>query len=195
MDDFKICNSRSRNIDVVRIQDALIEEIFRINRTYYVTISYGVMSNFSMIFIELVTLIISEDTIIRDHFGQNLTIRDLREGMIIDADISSAMTLSIPPQARAFRITVKSNGDSPIVRVDRVLDVDTRNNFLLTGSANDLSSQMRFVITNSTSIWDRRGNRIRFRDIRPGQTVRIEHANFQTASIPPQTTAFNIWVI
>lgn len=195
MDDFKICNRTSRDNDVIRVQNALIEEIFIANRTYYVTISYGVMGDFSMIHMELVTLIVSQDTIIRDQFGQNMSLRALREGMVIDAEFSSAMTRSIPPQTRAFRITVKNNAASSIFRVDRVLDVDTSNNFLYTGYDNDISSQMRFVITNSTGIWDRRGNRIRLRDLRPGQTVRVEHANFQTLSIPPQTTAFNVWLI
>lgn len=195
MDDFKMCNVTSRNNNSISVQNALIEEVYNANRTCYVTISYGVKGDFSMIHMELLTLIVSQETIIRDQFGQNLPMRSLREGMIIDAEFSSAMTMSIPPQARAFRIIVKSDAGSSVIRLDRVLEVDNRNNFLYTGIANNLSSQMRFVITNSTNIWDRNGNRIRLRDLRPGQRVKVEHANFQTASIPPQTTAFNIWVI
>jgi len=140
-------------------------------------------------------LIVSQDTIIRDQFGQNLSLRDLRESMVIDAEFSSAMTMSIPPQARAFRIIVKRNEGSSVVTVGRVLSIDTRNNLLYTGSPNNISSLMRFVITNSTTIWNRRGRQIRLSDIRLGQTVRVEHATFQTPSIPPQTTAFNVWII
>jgi hypothetical protein len=194
VEDVKICNRNSRDNDTIRVQDAFIEEISIINRTSHVTISYGVMGKFSMIHMELVILIVSQDTIIRNQLGQNMSMRDLREGMVIDAEFSSAMTMSIPPQARAFRIIIKNNKEASIIRVDRVLEVDTRNNFLYTGSANNLSSQMRFVITNTTAIWDRRGHRIHLRDLRPGQTVRIEHATFQTPSIPPQTTAFKVWV-
>jgi hypothetical protein len=51
------------------------------------------------------------------------------------------------------------------------------------------------VVDNSTEIFDRRGNRIRFRDLRPGQMVRVEHADFMTMSIPPQTTAYIVWVL
>lgn len=195
MDDLEICNVTSRNNASIRVQNAFIEEVSNANRTCYVTISYGVKGDFSMTHMKLVTLIVSQDTIIRDQFGQNLPMRSLRKGMVIDAEFSSAMTMSVPPQARAFRITVKNNTASSVTRVDRVLEVDNRNNFLYTGSANNLSSQMRFAITKSTNIWDRRGNRIRLRDLRPGQKVRVEHANFQTASIPPQSTAFNVWVI
>ena len=50
-------------------------------------------------------------------------------------------------------------------------------------------------MTDSTIILDRRGNRIQLENLRPGQMVRIEHATFQTASIPPQTTAFRVQVL
>ncbi|HAQ40379.1 MAG TPA: hypothetical protein DCM73_05805 [Clostridiales bacterium] len=73
--------------------------------------------------------------------------------------------------------------------------VDTDNSFLYTGNPNDIFSQMRFVITDATTIRDRRGRRIRLSDLRPGEFVRVEHAIFQTLSIPPQTTAFNVQVL
>lgn len=184
----------SRN--VINVEDAIVEEIsadFR-TQTGYVTISYGVMGNFNIIHMELVSLIVSRDTIIRDQFGQNMTLRDLREGMRVDAEFSSSMTRSIPPQARAFRITVINQIDTAVTE-GRVIDVDTRNGFLLTGRPNDIYSQMRFVITDATVIRNRRGRRIRLRDIRPGDFVVVEHANFQTMSIPPQTTAFDVQVL
>lgn len=196
MEELEINNRRPQSNDVIRAKDAMIEDIMFDNRTSYVTISYGVMGDYlSMIHIQEVVLIVDQSTIIRDQFGQNLSVRDLRKGMVVDAVFSASMTRSIPPQARAFNITVKNQQGTSQFYDGRVLSVDTRNNFLTTGSRNNPSSQMRFVITNSTMIWDRRGNRIRLRDIRPGQLVRVEHANFQTASIPPQTTAFTVWVL
>jgi len=105
------------------------------------------------------------------------------------------MTRSIPPQSNAFRITVVGENEPSNVTVGRVLSTDINNNFLYTGRANSISSIMRFVITDATRILDRRGNRISLRNLRPGQTVRVEHATFQTASIPPQTTAFNVQII
>lgn len=188
------------NDDIIRTRDSIIEEI-RIDRsTGFVTISYGVMGDFNIIHMELVTLVVGNDTIIRDRSGRNLRLSDLREGMVVDAEFSSAMTFSIPPQARAFRITVvnrnvNSNITDSMITEGRVLTVDFANGFLYTGNMNNLSSQMRFVITNSTAILDRNGNRIRLRHIRPGQRVRVEHATFQTPSIPPQTTAFVVQVI
>ncbi|NLJ57397.1 MAG: hypothetical protein GX339_00960 [Tissierellia bacterium] len=182
--------------NVITAEDAIIEEIFSDNRsrTTYVTISYGLMTDFCMLHMELVTLTISRDTIIRDQFGQNMTVRDLREGMRVDAEFSANMTRSIPPQARAFRITVISQLETKVTE-GRVLEVDRTNGFLLTGRPNDIYSQMRYVITDATTIRNRRGRSIRLRDLRPGDYVSVEHANFQTMSIPPQTTAFNVQLL
>jgi hypothetical protein len=199
MKEFTILSQRNgcpcNNDNVIRTRDSIIEEI-RIDRnTGYVTISYGRMGDFNMLHMELVTLIVSRDTIIRDSNGRNLNLSDLREGMVVDAEFSSAMTFSIPPQSRACRITVVNRNAASNTTVGRVMTVDVRNGFLYTGSANDLTSQMRYVITNSTSILDSRGNQIPLRNIRIGQRVRVEHANFQTSSIPPQTTAFVVQIL
>lgn len=199
MKDIEICNCNcdrpSGDNNSIRVFDAIIEEINFVNRVGYVTISYGIPGDFNMIHMELVTLIVSQDTEIRNESGRLLSMRDLREGMLVDAVFSSAMTMSIPPQARAFSITVKNRVNPSEVTVDNVLRVDTRNNFLYTGTFNNRASQIRFVITNTTVILDRRGRRINLRDLRVGETVRVEHANFMTASIPPQTTAFSVQVL
>jgi len=54
---------------------------------------------------------------------------------------------------------------------------------------------MRFVVSQATEILDQTGSSIPLSALQPGQMARIEHANFQTASIPPQTTAYRIQVI
>jgi len=197
MDDFLVSNQRRRppGNDVIRAENAFIENISTENRTGYVTISYGVMGEFCMVHMEIVTLVVNRDTIIRDQFGQTLSFSDLREGMVVDAEFSGAMTRSIPPQSIAFRITVINQNSNSQITEGRVLSVDTNNNFFLTGNPNDIYSQMRFVVSDSTVIRDRRGRQIRLRDLRPGEFVRVEHANFQTMSIPPQTTAFNVQVL
>lgn len=191
-------NRRNRAINV---EDAVIEEIFQDNNVSYVTISYGVIGDFNTINMELVRLVVDRNTIIRDRRGRRMGVRDLRVGNVVDASFSTAMTRSIPPQSRAFAITLIREYVNPIqpgfpnIVEDRIMEVDRNNNFLITGNPFDMMSQMRFVVDNSTEIFDRRGNRIRLRDLRPGQMVRVEHADFMTMSIPPQTTAFRIWVI
>lgn len=187
--------SLRRRVNVIFANNAIIEEISRDNRTSYVTISYEAMDANCMTNMSVVRLVVNRNTVIRDQFGQPMSVNDLREGMLVNAEFSSAMTRSIPPQANAYRITVLNQNEAFVITEDTVIGVDPRNNFLLTGDPYNMYDQMRFVVNESTVIRDRRGNRIRLTDLRPGQVVRVEHANFQTASIPPQTTAFSIQVI
>lgn len=196
MDDFLVSDQRmrqSRNRIVAR--NALIEDINIDNRTGFVTISYGVPSEFNMIMMELVTLVVDRNTVIQDCMGQSLRISDLRVGMVVDAVFSTAMTRSIPPQSTAFRITVISDSNETFFKEGRVLEVDPVFNFLYVGEPNDMLSQIRFVVNNQTDIRDRRGNRISLRDLRPGNFVRVQYADFMTMSIPPQTVAYAIQLL
>lgn len=195
-ENFRSCNQCNRpRYDVIRTQGAIIEDISMNNRTGYVTISYGVIGAFQMIHKKVIVLLVNQNTIIKNQFNRNMLFRDLKVGMIIDAEYSRAMTRSMPPQAMAYRIMVVGAIDEPNVKIGRVLSVDLKNSFFVTGEEDDLNSQMRFVVTNSTLILNRRGDRILLNDLQNGQMVRVEHASFQTASIPPQTTAFLVQVV
>jgi len=181
--------------DILRVRNSIIEEIRMDKDIGFVTISFEIMGDSNTIYKQLLTLVVCPDTIIQDRFGQSLSLSDLSKGMIVDAEFSPVMTRSFPPQSRAYRIIVfKKNTDSNIT-TGRVLAIDLRNGFLYTGDVHDLSNQMRFVITNSTVFFDKNGNQISLRDIRTGQRVKVEHAIFQTPSIPPQTTAFVVQII
>ena len=54
---------------------------------------------------------------------------------------------------------------------------------------------IRFNVPEDVLIFDRLGRRINFSKLVPGMRVRVRHATFMTASIPPQTTAFEIRVL
>ncbi len=186
----------SQNSRIMHVENALVEEVFTNNRrTGYILISYGVEDQNDMIYIETLRLNVDRNTVIINQFGQELSLYELRKGMWIDADFSSAMTRSIPPQSTAYRIIVRADNPSVNVTTDRVAEVDVRNGFLYTGNPYDISDQMRFVVNNATVILDRNGNPMRLGALQPGQLVRVEHANFQTLSIPPQTTAFRIQLL
>lgn len=187
-------DSMAFNLSTIRVENAFIEEIYIDRGTGHVTISYDKLGDSDIIYNNVITLLVSQQTVIRDQFGQDLSLWDLKEGMIIDAIISPVMTRSIPPQSRAFNITVINNMDYSVT-IDHVLRVELINRFLYTGEACNPINQIRFVITPSTLILDREGKRINLWNIRPGQTVRVEHATFQTASIPPQTTAFRLQIL
>lgn len=65
---------------------------------------------------------------------------------------------------------------------------------LYTGNPNDINSQVRYVVSNST-FSDPSGRPITLSSLRPSQRVRITHATTQTASIPPQTIAFHVQLL
>lgn len=206
MDDYYINDDLSEmygiNERVINVQDAVVEEIFHDNRVSYVTISYGVLDDFDMIYMTQVRLVVDETTFIRNSQGRSITARDLMVGNVVDASFSAAMTRSIPPQSRAFMLTVVREHVNPFpdshfpnVVEDKIVEIDRNNNFVYTGDPNDIMSQIRFVVSNMTDIFDRRGNRIGLRDLRTGQMIRVQHADFMTLSIPPQTTAYRIWVL
>ena len=184
----------------IYVEDAVIEEVFHDNMSSFVTISYGVPTGYGHINMELVTLVIDRNTVIRNRRGRRMNAKELRPGNVVDASFSTAMTRSIPPQSKAFMITVISQNANPLpvlpnIVEDRIMEIDRNHSFIITGNPNDIMSQMRFTVNDMTEIYNRRGNRICLQDLRPGQMVRIEHADFMTASIPPQTTAFSIYVI
>lgn len=183
------------NDTVISALDAFIERVFTSENARYATISYTTVDENFMVHKNLVTLVVGPDTIILDPFGQKLPFNALRRWLFVDADFSAAMTYSIPPQSRAFRIIVNYKNWPFNGKMDRVMEIDAKNKFLYTGNAKDINSQIRFVITNSTQILDRTGKIIKLEDLKPGQLVRIAYATFMTASIPPQTTAFRVQVL
>jgi len=181
--------------NVLTILDATIERIFTNGNTGYVLISYITTDQNLNVHKDFITLVVGDDTVILDPFGEKTSFNALRPGLIIYADFSAAMTYSIPPQARAFKIVISYKNMAFNGRMDRILEIDSENRFLYTGRAEDMLSQVRFVITDSTQILDEEGKIIRLEDLRSGQLVRIAYATFMTASIPPQTTAFRVQLL
>lgn len=183
--------------NIMRIDNALVEGSFCINKSNgYILISYSVPKANNIVSIQNIRLNISRDTVILNSSGQRMCTCCIQEGMWVNVVFSARMTRSIPPQSNAFLIIVQRRPQlSSSVTTDRIAFIDTENNFLYTGNPNDINSQTRFVFTDATSIRDRAGRSINLHALRSGQPVRITHADFQTLSIPPQTTAFDIQLI
>ncbi len=186
----------SQNRNILRIDNALIEEVNANNRsTGYVLISYEAEGPNNMLLSNLLRLNVGKHTMITNEIGEYILLNNLRKGMRVDVTFSAAMTRSIPPQTRAFQISVRAP-ELPInVKMDRIVDIDVYNGFLTTGNPNDIYDQMRFTISDSTLLLDQNGNQISIWAFRPGQMVRVEHAAFQTMSIPPQSPAYRIQLI
>lgn len=183
--------------NLLRIDNALVEEVSFTNRnTGFIIISYSVPWQSGLTTIERLQLNVTNNTVILNSFRIPICLCDIRQGMRIDATFSQRMTRSIPPQSNAFMIITRAPArPSANVTTGRVLRVDVNNNLLFTGMPNNINSLTRFVITNSTIILNRNGFPMNLRALRPGQLVQITHGNFQTASIPPQSTAFRVQVI
>jgi hypothetical protein len=181
---------------ILHIENALVEDVFTSNsRTGYVLVSYAAPGRNEMINIELLQLNVDWDTILINQFGDSISLCTVRKGMWINAEFSAAITRSIPPQTKAFRIVAFVQMPAYRTTTDWIVSVDVANGFLVTGNPDDETDQMRFVVSRATEILDQNNNPIRFSSLQPGQLVRVEHANFQTASIPPQSTAYRIQLV
>lgn len=182
------------NRNVIRVFSATIEEISRDRNATLVTIVYrdciGCIGSS-----DVVRLVVNQETAIHDERGRNIRASELRRGMTVDATFSSAMTRSLPPQAQAFVIRIIGRANQPQTTTGRLIDVNTRDQFILVLRNQNPSSAIRFNISPDTIILDLFGRRTRLSSLHPGFRVRVEHASFMTASIPPQTTAFTIQVI
>lgn len=189
MDEFNL-NTSFRNS--IRVSNAIIQDIAFDGNISYITITYADCPGCRE---QIVRLVVTENTVIRNETGRNIPVDSLQSGMIINAVFSSAMTRSIPPQAQAFQIQIRNRPNINPQTIGRILEVNTRSQTLLTISNNNPASMIRFNIAPNTVILDPLGRPIPFSRLMPGLRVRVQHASFMTASIPPQTTAFRIQII
>jgi len=201
----------------INISNATIKEISSERGTTFVTVTYK-KEPWNRGQEQTIRLVVSQRTIILNQNGMIIPATALRVGMTINASFSSAMTRSIPPQATAYIIKITGRQPRENVTIGRILEIDQRNRSFTTISDRDLSTQtrmrsirfserefegkreffpsiIRFNVPENTRIFNRMGRPMNFSGLRPGMSVQVRHANFMTASIPPQTTAFEIRVL
>ena len=182
------------NRNIIRVFSALVEEVSRDRGTTFVTISYRNCDGCAAPS-DTVRLVVSRDTDIFNEQGQRIRAGELERGMTVDASFSSAMTRSIPPQAQAFFIRITARAPRTEITTGRIAQVNPRGRFLLVMRNQNPASAIQFHINQDTAILDVFGRRTNLSALRPGFRVRVEHAPFMTASIPPQTTAFVVQII
>lgn len=186
---------------VINISNGVIDDISFASPNTFVTVTYNDNNASDRRRNEqTVRLVVGNNTIILDENGNQIRPRDLTTGMIINAAVSSAMTRSIPPQTSAFMIRIvrrprpQPKPQPENITVGRIVDIDRRNRNFTTIHDQNRTSIIRFNVPERTPIFDRNGRPIDFSRLVPGLRVWVRHANFMTASIPPQTTAFEIRV-
>ena len=181
-------------VSTLHITNAIIEEISSDNNTNFVTISYMDPSNRRRTE-QTVRLVVGRNTSILDENGNFIPFTSLTSGMTVNVVFSSAMTRSNPPQASAFMIRVVNRPISDSITFGRILNIDRQNRSFTVIDDGNLSSVIRFNVPADALIFDRGRRPINFSWLIPGMRVRVRHASFMTASIPPQTTAFEVRVL
>lgn len=177
----------------IYITNALIEEIRLQNNSQLLTVSYESCVDCNRVE-EILGIVVSNNTNIIDENNRQIPSNELRVGMTINAIVSYTMTRSIPPQTTASLIQIVSSPLMDDITTGRIVEIDRQNmNFTLI-SGNNLSSVIRFNVSDNTAIFNRDGRPISFSRLLPGMLVWVRHATFMTASIPPQTTAYEIKV-
>lgn len=179
---------------IIHITNGMIDDITTEGNTTFVTVTYRERRN-SASRQQTVKLIVNNSTILLDENGNPIPIGRLRVGMTVNATISSAMTRSIPPQATAFLIRITRRPMRDNITVGRILNIDRQGRNFTVISDGGLSSIIVFNVPETAIFFDRFGRPINFSQLIPGLKVQVRHANFMTASIPPQTTAFEVTIL
>lgn len=144
----------SRRGNISQITNAFVEEVnaFSNTSTGYIIVSYAASPGQQSDNIQMLRLNINRNTVILDSSGQVISLSEIRPQTWINAVFSSAMTRSIPPQANAFLIMVQKRRPQIEIAtsIGRIASIDAANGFLYTGNPNDINSQVRYVVSNST---------------------------------------------
>lgn len=179
---------------VTTAERAVINEVNRAGHNGFVTITYHVRDRHHTNHRYTVTLVTSQRTRIKDQFGKPISVRHLKEGMVVDAQFSSEMTRSQPPQSNAYAITVRRQSQESLIDECIILDVSLGRDSqsILTGIPGNPQSQMRYLISKSTLLRNQWGEPVPLSTFHAGQQVKIERALAETRSIPPQTQALTV---
>lgn len=186
--------------DMLELTDGIIDDIEIGRNSSFVTVSYSDCA-VCRVRQQTIRLVVGNNTHILDERGNRIPITNLRTGMIVNAAFSSVMTRSIPPQATAYMIQIvkraaDTNTTDTNTTIGRIINVDRRNrSFTTINDSGNLSSVIQFNVPEEAVILNVFGKQMNFSNLLPGMRVKINHASFMTASIPPQTTAFEVRVI
>ena len=179
---------------VTRISNATIEEISQDRNNLLVTAVYRDRRN-NRGEEQRIRMAVGPGTVVVKMDGTRGRASDLSEGMVVNGIVSNAMTRSIPPQAEAFFIEIVRGGMENSTTVGRIVDINRMDRNFTTISDGNFTSIIRFNVPQNTPIINRMGRNVESNNLLPGMRVEVRHANFMTASIPPQTTALEVKIL
>lgn len=182
------------NTFLVQLTDGRIEEVEADRGNSFLIVSYGACENCDNRN-QTIRLNVGSNTLILDENNNRLSVNELKKDMIINAAYSPVTTRSIPPQAAAFVIQVVKRPSDANTTIGRIVDIDRQNRSMTVINGGNLSSAVLFNVADDAQILNVFGRPMSFSNLVPGLRVWVRHAAFMTASIPPQTTAFEIRVL
>jgi len=147
---------------------------------------------------ETLKLNVSINTVILNSFGHHMTLSDIKENMMVDSLFTRFTNRLIPPQSNALLIVARNYNHPPLsFIIDRIAKVDIINNILYTGNPNNIDEQIKFNISNLTTIRKKDGNPVPLHSLHPGILVDVIviHYNFQTPVIPYEAEALHIQIL
>ncbi len=179
---------------IISISNGTIVDVFSQQDTTFVTVTYTEETG-NRRTEQTVRLAAGPRTVILSANGIPIPAAMLGVGMTVNATFSSAMTRSIPPQANAYLIRVTGRTLPEEITTGIILTIDRRNKSFNLINERDFSSIIQFNVSENTRIDNRFGRSVDFSELAVGMRVQVRHAGFMTASIPPQTTAFEIRIL
>ncbi len=162
---------------VMNIRNGVIEDIFEERNNTLVTISYS-RCQCDKRNEEMVRLVVGPRTSVLNRRGGVISARDLRVGMTVNASFSSSVTRSIPPQAVAFLIQIVDEPRRDNVVEGTIIDVDRGSRSFTIISDRNVSSVIRFNVSEDADIMGRNGNPVEFSVLTPGMNVRVRYGDF-----------------
>ncbi|HBE84780.1 MAG TPA: hypothetical protein DDW53_03740 [Lachnoclostridium sp.] len=196
----RICNLGTiRQVGrMLQIHNAVVDEVFLINNnTGYLDILYANYEQNEAIS-ESLRLNVTISTVILNSYGYHIFLSDIEEGMLVDSLFSPINVGLTPPQVDADLIVARTYDQPPLSFViDRIAKVDIDNSFLYTGDPNNTDNQIKFNISNITTIRDKDSNPVPLRSLHPGLLVDVivAHTNFQNTIIPNEADALHVQVL
>lgn len=142
---------------------------------------------------EGIVLNVGKDTVLQAADGSKLTLADLKPGMTVKAEHSLAMTMSLPPQTPAYKITVlDTNKQSELLgTTGEITEVSANDKGVPTirikgaGISEQSPSEVVLRLTGETTLIDKNGQAIEKSALVKGAKVIGFYGPMLTMSLPP----------
>ena len=144
-----------------------------------------------------VVVFVTEETVISDKDGKAVSTADLDVNSEYTIEYAPAMTMSLPPQVTAIKITQTENEAKDVVdgEVCEILFDEEKVTAIVIGNAETKAEQTVLNISEETLIKSADGAEIKAADVKVGSYIRAITSTMTTRSLPPQKAAFVITIM